>query len=346
MTEQRTSIAPKTPSSKSPVERLLSLPPIANRISLRSLRPNVASIKPPVVRIAGEPEPRAAARSRRPLAIAAVAIAVVAGAAVFALRAHAPPRAPSYVYVSGKAEPRTTPSGKTERWSTAHTLPIVLDASLDRADPSAKEAVLAAFATWHDANLGTPNVSVSSDAKSGVAAEDGVNRVIYAPITIKGHEQSVAVTVSYADASTGVIREADIILNSAYSFVVAPPPKSSDGEDDSNAGCGQTYDVQNTLTHEIGHFFGLGEDMEDTHATMYIRSSPCETHKRALTASDANEMKSLYAGAPAVAAATPNSAASCGKHRAQIAPANARAEWLVALGAAIVGVIARRRRRG
>ena len=55
-----------------------------------------------------------------------------------------------------------------------------------------------------------------------------------------------------------------------------------------------TYDLQNVLTHELGHLLGLGEDMTDVDATMYAFSQPGETGKRDLEVVDKDSIASLY----------------------------------------------------
>jgi hypothetical protein len=55
-----------------------------------------------------------------------------------------------------------------------------------------------------------------------------------------------------------------------------------------------TYDLQNVLTHELGHLLGLGEDMTDVDATMYAFSQPGETGKRDLEVVDKDSIAALY----------------------------------------------------
>ncbi|HVE87584.1 MAG TPA: matrixin family metalloprotease, partial [Myxococcales bacterium] len=41
------------------------------------------------------------------------------------------------------------------------------------------------------------------------------------------------------------------------------------------------FDIQNTITHEVGHFLGLAHD-QDPESTMYFSASPGELKKRSL----------------------------------------------------------------
>ena len=267
--------------------------------SMRSLRPNATSIKP------DEPPPESVGpkKDRRVPAIALVCSVLVAAAFVGA-RSH-PWRsrhpAPRH-YVSGTPQPRITAGGSPEHWPTGTAVPVVIDPSVEKMSPDAKEAIVEAFATWQAQNLGTPDITLSLTDTPGVAAEDGVNRILYAPITVPGYEKAVAITLSYA-ADDGVVTEADMIVNSAFKFTVLKSAK-----DEQAASCGGKYDVQDVVTHEAGHFLGMGEDMTDTSATMYIISDPCQVHKRVLTTDDTKAMKSLYAD---VVPTAPESSGGC-----------------------------------
>jgi hypothetical protein len=259
--------------------------------AIRSLSPAATSIKP--LAEVSEASP-GATPGRRTRVRAFVALALVAGAAAVGVGLHPWSAAhPHTRRVSGTPEPRLTSSGAQEHWPVGAPIGAVLDPSIDAMDPGAKEAIIAAFATWQSANVGAPPVALTIDNTPGVAAEDGVNRILYGPITVPGYEKAVAVTISYADGD-GVIVEADMIVNDAYKLAVVAKP--SDETVPASAACGGRYDVQNVTTHEAGHFLGLGEDMTEEKATMFITSTPCQTHKRALTPGDVTAMQSIYAG--------------------------------------------------
>ncbi|MBM4781242.1 MAG: matrixin family metalloprotease [Archangiaceae bacterium] len=82
-------------------------------------------------------------------------------------------------------------------------------------------------------------------------------------------------TVSY-DAPTGRIFDADIEFNAAdHTFTAVDSPVCTDAV---NQSCVAT-DIQNTATHEIGHFLGLGHTTA-TRSTMNVSSTMGERSKR------------------------------------------------------------------
>ncbi len=132
------------------------------------------------------------------------------------------------------------------------------------------------------------------------------------------HEDSRIIaltTVSYVDR-TGEIVDADMELNAwagagtssppGYYFTCVDPPAStctSPGQPNCI-----DVDVQNTVTHEAGHVFGLAHTQSqycvpvapvDGAATMCANASLGETAKRTLAPDDVNGICSIYpAGAP------------------------------------------------
>ncbi|HKP47476.1 MAG TPA: matrixin family metalloprotease [Pyrinomonadaceae bacterium] len=117
-------------------------------------------------------------------------------------------------------------------------------------------AVHRALATW-SAVTNIQFVEVSSDVQSisKGGRGDGINLITIAAtpqnMAIFHGDNSPARTRVFYDSETGEITEADIAINPyAYSLDGAPLDFSTDG----TAG---TYDLQSTLTHEIGHVLGL-----------------------------------------------------------------------------------------
>jgi Matrixin len=293
----------------------------------QSLAPHAAapSARPPATSPAASIDPRSSHFYRGLFAAAAV---LVAGAAV----SQSALGATSAYMAAAKASPRTD-HGLSERWGAA-TVTVVLDGSLDDMDPAAKDAVTAAFGTWMSSSANVNAVVVNRSTDRVGAAEDGVSRISFGAIDIPGHEKDVAATISYADDATGEIVEADTIFNNAYAFQVMPEQVS-----DSRDCIGDKYDVQDVATHELGHFYGLGEDMSDETTTMFITSKPCQTHKRTLTESDVTSMSGLYAvAAPSSPSTSTGSSASCSISRSS----SHDFSGLIFFGIAIFGLMIRR----
>ena len=248
---------------------------------------------------------------------------------------------------SGRAGVRTTPSGAEEHWTKAMPPSFVLDPSLDKIGPAAKAAIAAAFTTWDTANLGLPQASFFITNTAGAAAKDGVSRIVYAPITTAGFEDALAITIAYAEPDSGAIAEADVIINSKYTFGVLA--------NGTNPACASVYDVQDVITHEAGHVYGLGEDYSNTTTTMYVSSEKCETHKRELSPGDTQAMSALYtidatstststSTSPSAAATTAPAAASCGSSTVASRNPSSRS-FLWGLGALMALGVSRRARR-
>ena len=274
--------------------------------------------RPPVVK------PR---RSRRVSALAALAVlAVSVGVGVAAHR----PMKPEVV--SGRAKPKLTASGAPERWMQGD-VSVIVDESLTKVWPDAQQGVSQAVDGWVNTGAKLPRPSVDMRKAAPLLLEpDGENRIYYAPITVKGHEKDLGITLQYSNTDTGEILESDIVINTNYPFVVVATEDDEQGNDDGNGNgaakakgslkvkdCTAKYDVTSVVTHELGHFWGLGEDMVDGNATMFYSTSLCSVTKRELKADDTAAITSLYEAAPP-ASETSNAAAAGVSHCSVGAP--------------------------
>ena len=119
---------------------------------------------------------------------------------------------------------------------------------------------------------------------------DGLNTVILIEKNWPFDSMAIAITRNFYiagnSARAGLILDSDILLN---------------GEIHEFSTINETgkHDVQNIVTHEIGHFIGLGHEMEptiDNDATMFRNASVNELNKRTLKENDINGIRSAYQG--------------------------------------------------
>jgi Matrixin len=280
-------VGPSSPPASGLPQR--SIVPVPIRHSwLGSLRPIAQSLMPRGLVAAPSPSaiPSPIPRRVLPLALAAVAGVIFAGVGAQAWRSHHHSEITRNVGF-GHAGLRKTTSGASELWTGSTT--ITIDPSMTALTSAGSEPIVQAFGTWASSVATLPHMSFDMATTPGRAVQDGVNRIVFAPITIEGFEGALAITITYADDATGSIVEADTIFNTAYRWTSIADSSVRD------EACGGSYDLQNVATHEAGHFLGLGEDYADKTATMYVSSSTCQTTKRVLSATDVSVMSGLYA---------------------------------------------------
>ena len=61
-----------------------------------------------------------------------------------------------------------------------------------------------------------------------------------------------------------------------------------------NNGQSSCYDIQNVMTHEIGHFLGLSHNPDNEEYTMYGGMDLGETRKRSLESNDIYWLGQIY----------------------------------------------------
>ncbi len=208
--------------------------------------------------------------------------------------------------VSGSPVLKKSSDGDNVRWHSSKAT-VYLDSSLDAVSSHARDAVQVGFGTWLSSGAKLPDLSFDS-TKGATFGEtpNGKSEIMYGPITIPGHEDNLALTITFSDPKTGEVLEADMIFNSNHPYALLTGAGSSDDNGSqqnhlstasANSGgssCSDQYDLQSVATHEAGHFFGLGEDYDVKTATMYYTTGRCETNKRVLLTSDETTMDSLY----------------------------------------------------
>jgi hypothetical protein len=157
-------------------------------------------------------------------------------------------------------------------------------------DPSALTAVEQAVLSASDAApgltlslvTGTPE-GVGYDFSSGSNANE-----IVLPDHWDYDEDAIAVTVTTIDSRRHEIVDADIVLNIVNRrFKVLAADSRPGGEYD---------DLQNALTHELGHAIGLGHSPEQPLAVMYPVARRGEVTKRTFSSDDLEGLAELYPG--------------------------------------------------
>lgn len=150
-----------------------------------------------------------------------------------------------------------------------------------------------AFGRWSGATGSSNKVLFSqSPLTTSVnrARMDGKNIIAW------GRTQGTALAVTYTwyYPSTGLAVETDTIMNNKFSWSWSNPATWTGGTTCANS---NTYDAQNILTHELGHWMGL-DDMYNAatyqNATMYGYGSKTETKKDTLSAGDVAGVIAIY----------------------------------------------------
>lgn len=154
-----------------------------------------------------------------------------------------------------------------------------------------RKAIMASFATWSDLKCpGGGNASLTFGELQDVSCSKNefnssgrnVNVVVFRNNgwDYKGLENTLAKATAHFDGKTGEIYDADIEINSAANVftVSATKPKN---------------DLQSVLTHEIGHFIGLGHS-DDPNAVMYAYYQEGSTVGRALSDDDIAAVCAAY----------------------------------------------------
>jgi len=170
-------------------------------------------------------------------------------------------------------------------------IPFYLSAPSLRGQLGFGEAIDAGFKAWRDVTDTRLEFQPMGCSQSTKNENDGLNHIILISQDWSfGDSQIIAITRNFYIAGesekSGMILDSDILLNGVnHAFTTT----NETGKND----------VQNIVTHEAGHFLGLGHEIapEDTDATMYAKAVPNELKKRELKVNDVRGLRDAYAGA-------------------------------------------------
>jgi hypothetical protein len=162
-----------------------------------------------------------------------------------------------------------------------------------------------------------------------------------------GSDETIAITLTTYDERTGIIYDSDIELNSAGFFFTTPATTTRCSPPLLTQNCIAT-DIQNTMTHEIGHLVGLDHTNADG-STMNPTAPTGDLAKRLVDSGSRDFVCTVYAKGKATKACIPPAAADdeLGRKGSAAACASAGAgAWLPALAGWGLLLAVRRRRHG
>ncbi|MEZ4336652.1 MAG: matrixin family metalloprotease [Sandaracinaceae bacterium] len=165
------------------------------------------------------------------------------------------------------------------------------DTSLDVGASAVEAAIGRSLATWNTAAIGCSDLLLVDEGyPTGLTTNlvggrlDMQNRIVWResewPAEVS--PETIALTTLVYRRSTGEIEDADIDLNGVHHIF-------TDTDDPALA----RTDIENTLTHELGHLIGLAH-VPDPEATMYAMSLPGDLDKRTLSADDRDGLCWVY----------------------------------------------------
>jgi hypothetical protein len=141
------------------------------------------------------------------------------------------------------------------------------------------------FSKWSDAIGYKVNFEQGVDTTTSRQAYDGQNIITW------GRTNGSALAVTYIRyTSSGDVVDVDTIMNQKFTWSWA--------DQSTNALCAysDTYDAQDILTHELGHWIGLDDEYSSNYSnnTMYGYGSMTEIKKDTLTTGDVAGASAIY----------------------------------------------------
>ena len=183
-------------------------------------------------------------------------------------------KAAAYDYLKG-------PEGQVLAWKLVPIVYQIGPLSPDLPEDVQIEAIHRSFETWQ--NIPQTDVLFEFGGFTDIhhAEDDGTNVVYFQSSGWEEDSKAIATTHSYA-FQNGELNAFDLRLNDErYEFTASEDPNDT------------MTDIQNTVTHEVGHVLGLGHS-EDSTATMYKSTGLGDLGKRELGGDDIEGIEALY----------------------------------------------------
>jgi hypothetical protein len=190
-------------------------------------------------------------------------------------------------------------------WSNAK-IPVhyIVNPKLGRSKVSSAyvEGIKAAFQTWENDSGSYIDFTYDGTTNAGISSlrgrMDRRNVVGWADLTSVPELGSgvIAVTWYWYNTYTLELAEVDVAMNNnGYKWWQEPAGETWNSGDISSA---YDVDVQNIMTHEIGHWLVLDDlyAIDNSDETMYGIAAQCELSKRSLESGDIAGMGVIYPG--------------------------------------------------
>ena len=140
---------------------------------------------------------------------------------------------------------RTGTRTVTLRWEEFPVRYFVTNASAEGVSvPQLRDAITRAFATWTSVETASVTVEFAGLTNARPNADDGMSVIGF--VERRDQDRTLGATSFLIDTLSGEILEAEIYLNSAFSWSVGA------------GGEANRFDVESIALHEIGHLLGLG----------------------------------------------------------------------------------------
>lgn len=143
-----------------------------------------------------------------------------------------------------------------------------------------------AFGNWSGASKGKVTFKAGQSTTNTRARFDGKNIIVWGTTS----NSALAVTYIWYYPSTGLAAEVDTIMNQRVAWSWTNQAISP------NCANSNSYDSQDILTHELGHWMGLNDEYTNvyTNNTMYGYGSKGEVKKDTLTTGDISGILNIY----------------------------------------------------